>query len=371
MPLMGTRFLNSVRLKTIVKTLANELEMSRPLIYLDRVPVVQAFDDEIMGRFTGHVFAADLIADDQEAVVQESGQITLETTAIPNIKHGVRLGQAKLNMINRLESVGGRAEEEDALLNWEQSLAEMLVLGVRQRMNGLCCAMMLDNFAYNRLGIVLTGASWGMPSDLKVTPSTAWSTANAATMTPIADIFAMDVVGRDTYGVEFDEIIMASSAFRLVIASTEFKNVAAGYANANFLVSSTNQNSANQPMQQQILGQIFGKTITLDDATYNERTNEGMRVAKRYLPPNKVILNRRENNGNGNIWDFANGVVTESIVGNLIDHGGGVFTGADYGPLAYWTGRGDLNPADTVAWAVARGFPRKFLPEANAVLTVN
>lgn len=192
--LTGTRFLNSVRLKTIIETLASELERSRPLIYLDWIPTVNADDDEIVGRFTGKVHAADIIADDQEAVVQESGKVELVTNAIPNLKIGQRIGQAKLNMMERLKSGGGRAAEEDAMLDWENTLAENLIYGVWQRMNALNCAMMLDSFSYDRLGIKLTG-TWGTPSDLKVTPANLWT--DATNSDPITDLQTMDNTATD------------------------------------------------------------------------------------------------------------------------------------------------------------------------------
>jgi hypothetical protein len=45
--------------------------------------------------------------------------------------------------------------------------------------------------------------------------------------------------------------------------------------------------------------------------------------------------------------------------------------GAQYGPIAYATpADANLNPPGVVYWGVARGFPRKHLLQASAVLTV-
>jgi hypothetical protein len=70
--LEGWRFLSSSRFKMIVQTLAGKLDVTQPLIFLNRTPMVNAFDDEVVGRFTGRVLAADIVADDAEAVVYES-----------------------------------------------------------------------------------------------------------------------------------------------------------------------------------------------------------------------------------------------------------------------------------------------------------
>jgi hypothetical protein len=44
------------------------------------------------------------------------------------------------------------------------------------RQNALLCAMQCDlGFNYNRLGISLQGATWGMPAVLKPTVGIAWS----------------------------------------------------------------------------------------------------------------------------------------------------------------------------------------------------
>jgi hypothetical protein len=370
--LLDTRFLDSARINRVVQTLASNLEVMRPLVYLDRLNLNPADDDEILARFSGNIIAADIIADDQEAVVQDSGKVELSTNAIPNIKLGQRVGQGKLNLIKRLESIGGLAGEAEQLLGWEQRFGMQLVTGVRQRLNALACAMMLDSANYNRLGIVLSGATWGMPSKLNVTPSTPWSTAASAV--PIDDIFGMDQVGTDNYGTTYDKLTMSSQAFRYMVATTQFANQASIPLQAHYLVAATSLPTKDLRTMMNVAGQILNKTVVIDDATYGERSNAGAPVIRRrYLPANQVLLSRSQDERDNAVMDIGNGVTTESLVGDVSSGliGENPFAaGGQYGPVSYFTRRPDLNPPDTVAWAVARAFPRKFVPESTAVLTV-
>jgi hypothetical protein len=71
--------------------------------------------------------------------------------------------------------------------------------------------------------------------------------------------------------------------------------------------------------------------------------------------------------------DFANGVVTESIVAGLMPTQVGTIGGLGNGvrgPVAYSTVKVDLNPPALTLWAVARGWPRRLLLTATAALTV-
>jgi hypothetical protein len=372
MPLTQDRLLSSARFNRIVGRLAPQLDLERPLNFLNRLSLVPAFDDELTGRFTGKVLAADVIADDQEAVVQESLSLDVVTHSAPNIKIGERLGQKLLNKLTQWQaglyrSVSG----QDALRDWENDLANKLVLGVRQRLNAMAAAMLMDSFTYNRFGVQITGATWGMPSNLKVTTGVTWATS--ATATPLNDMWAVDQVSRLQYGISFDQVYMSTTAFREMVSTTEFASKAAIPLTAGFGITAANLPTKNDPAMKVIAERILDKTIILDDTTYNERANDGTITSVRVLPVNKVILCRSQDDGNAEAYDMANGQVTESMVADLIGGGmiGGNLTGNITGPVGYYTGRVDLNPPDAVAWAVARCFPRKFLPEASAVLTVD
>ncbi len=363
------RFLSVVRLNRIIGTLAAELEIQRPLIYLQRLPIVNAFDDELIGRFTGRIIAADLIADDQMATIQESMQIEISTNAAPNIKIGQRLGQKLLNRIAAMEAGNMSVEGQNVLKDWDNNLAENLLLGVRWRMNVLACAMMTDSLTYDRWGIKISNATWGMPANLKVTAGVAWS--NPSTATPINDILGMDQVARLAYGIEYDKVTMTTPDFRNMIQTTEFANRASLFTSAMFLLTPAAIETKNDPMMLTLAQKMLGKTIVLDDFQFNTRGNDGtLSVGQRALPIGKVLFSRAQDEGDGNIMDMANAVPTEARVANMIGSIDGL-GGEQFGPIAYYSGRADLNPPDMVAWAAAKAFPRKFIPEATAVLTVN
>src|SRR5438045_1531637 len=103
--LSKTDFISNVRINRLVQTLANKLELNAPLTFLNRTPLVNVLDDtEILGSFSGPIFAADLITDDAEAVVVEGGrfELTGRVSTIPNIKIGARVGQAMINRLSQL-----------------------------------------------------------------------------------------------------------------------------------------------------------------------------------------------------------------------------------------------------------------------------
>jgi len=362
----GWRFLDSARINRIVQTLATDLEGRQPLVFLARTPVVDTDDDEIVGKFKGQVFAADIIADDQEAVVYDTvGQFQFVATNIPNLKMGSRLGQGMINRLARLRRNLPQTNDMRFLTDWENNVAEMLVTGIRQRINSLICAMQLDTLNYNRFGIKLENANWGMPADLKLTSAVGWN--NAATATPLTDLQVIaQEVAPDTYGEIYNRVTMSSKAFRFLTQTTEFQNRISGELRYNFGAGQLNVRDAGA--MRQLLANILGLEIEIYDGTYWERANGGARTRTRVLPSNKVILSNSGDDNNREAMDFANGVVTESIVSGIIDEGN--IGGEQFGPISYYTGNTDLNPPDIRAWAVARGFPRKHRETATSVLTV-
>jgi hypothetical protein len=88
-----------------------------------------------------------------------------------------------------------------------------------------------------------------------------------------------------------------------------------------------------------------------------------------------VILSDSANDNNAGAVDFANAVVTESIVASLSGNNfagpGGGLGGPQVGPIGYSTlSSHDANPPGINLWAVARCFPRKFNKAAESVLTI-
>lgn len=361
------QLLQAARLTRIIQSLQDVRQLPQQLKFLNRTPIVPAADAEIMARFTGFVTIADLIADDQRAVTYQNSKLSYETVNIPNIKHGAPLTQAMLNQLQSLMAGGATPNDMGLFSNYENRTIDGLLTGVRLRMEALIIAMMLDSFTYDRLGIKITGATWGMPSDLKVTPGTTWDTAGSAT--PVNDIWSVRRTARVRYGQEYNRITMSTQAFMYMIATTEYQNKARTFLAPN--VSFTNLNVADLTFQQNLAANVLGLEVELYDARYWSQGPDGTLVSAPLLPITKVILSNSGDDNDPTAYDFANAVTTESIVSGLApsDMVGSV-GGPTAGPISYATVPNDLNPPQVTYWAVARGFPRKYRLQASAVLTV-
>lgn len=360
------RLLQATRVNTIMQALQDTREMPPNLVWSQRINDVPSLDDEIMARFVGRLQIADLIADDQAAVVYQAGKFNFESTAVPNLKHGVSMTQS---MINQLRSLQGRITNDMGIFSaYENRTIDGLLTGVRWRKEALFIAMLIDGFSYDRLGIKMNNVSWGMPSDLKVTPGVTWDTAGSAT--PVADILAVKLIGAARYGIDFDRVSMTTTDFRYMIATTEFQNKAKLYLPAG--LTFTNLALANLTQQQALAESTLGMTIELNDGRYWSQDASGAQTSAAFHPVGRVVLTSTANDNNDAVWDFANGVVTESIVADLVATGMiGDLGGPQYGPVAYATlANPQLNPPGINYWGVARGFPRKHLLQSSAVLTV-
>lgn len=364
----GWQPLQSFRLNRIMRGLQDVRNTPQDLLFLNRTRIVDAIDGEIMARFTGQATIADLVADDQMAVVYSAGAITYESTNVPNLKHGAALNQSALNQLNALQNnpTQGDVEYFEA---YENRTLDGLLLGVRQRIEALLVAMAIDGFSYNRLGIILNNVSWGMPSDLKVTPATPWTTAGSAT--PIDDILAVALVGRVRYGIVYNRVTMSTPAFRLMIATTEYQNKARTFLAPN--VSFVNLPMADLQGQRRLAENVLGMTIELYDARYWSQSNAGAITSAPFLPLDKVVLSSTADDNDPTAMDFANGIVTESIVAGLVPNSiiGGGIGGPTRGPIAYATpANPNLNPPGITMWGVARGWPRKHRLQSTAVLDI-
>lgn len=360
------RFLQATRINAIMDALQDAREVPPDLVWSSRIGDVPAMDEEIMARFVGRMQIADLIADDSQAVVYQAGKFSFESSAVPNLKHGVSVNQAMLNQLRTLQ--GRVADDMGVFSQYENRTIDGLLTGIRWRKEALFVAMLIDGFSYNRLGIKMSNVSWGMPSDLKVTPSISWD--NAATATPVNDVLAVVLIGKVRYGITFNRISMSTTDFRYMIATTEFQNKARLYLAPN--VSYANLPLANLDQQRTIAEAVLGMTIELNDGRYWTQDASGVQTSAPFHPVGKVVLTDSTNDNNTAAMDFANGVVTESIVADLVGSGMiGSLGGPQTGPVAYATAANpQLNPPGIVYWGVARGFPRKHLLQASAVLTV-
>jgi len=359
------QLLQATRVNTIMQALQDVRQLPADLKFLGRTAIVPAVDSEIMARFTGFVTIADLVADDQQAVTYQNSKLSYETTNIPNIKHGAAITQA---MLNQLQSImAGNTQDMGLFSDYENRTIDGLLLGVRQRMEALLVAMAIDGLSYNRLGIIMTNVTWGMPADLKVTPATPWSTAGSAT--PVADLWAVRLTAQTRYGQTFDRATMSTAAFQYMIATTEFQNKARMYLAPN--VSFTNLNASDLTSMRALAQNVLGMEIEIYDSRYWYQNPDGTLTSAPYLPIVKVVLSNSADDNKPGVLDFANGVTTESIISGLAETQmvGGV-GGPMRGPIAYATANPTLNPPNITYWGVARGFPRKHVLQSQAVLTV-
>jgi hypothetical protein len=163
---------------------------------------------------------------------------------------------------------------------------------------------------------------------------------------------------------------MDTTTFRYMVATAEFQAKAKVFVPPQ--LTFTNLNLMDLSQQQNLAEATLGMTIELNDSRYWSQDANGTATSAPFHPVGKVILSASQNDNDPGVWDFANGVVTESIVADLVDTAmfGGL-GGAQYGPVSYATpANHNLNPPGIVYWGVARGWPRKHLLQVNAVLTV-
>lgn len=365
----STQVLLPLRLTAIMRALQDNREMPGALVWSQRIPDVNATDGEIMARLVGRVQIADLIADDQRAVAYRMHKMTFESTPVPNIKHGYQLTQEELNQLYALMN-GGRvgADETGMFSDRENYIIDALRLGILHRKEALFVAMLTDGLSYDRLGIKMTNVTWGMPSDLKVTLTGTAKWDAPTTAVPVTDILAMIRLGSVRYGVTFDRITMSLAAFNYMTATTEFINRAKLFLPTG--IATTAMPFTNTMAMKELAQRTLGVAeIEIYDARYWSQADDGTYASAPFLPINKVVFTARANDGDRSVWNFANGVVTESIVNGMTDAGiNGAFNGPTRGPVVYTTG--GHNPPNMTYWGVARGFPRKFLLQSSAVLTV-
>jgi hypothetical protein len=362
------RFLQAARVNAIMQALQDVRDVNADLVWSARIPDVDALDEEIMARFVGQTQIADLISDDAAAVVYQAGKFTFESTSVPNLKHGVGMTQA---MLNQLMSLGGRIPNDDGIFSqYENRTVDSLLTGIRWRKEALLIAMLMDGFSYDRLGIKMSGVTWGMPSDLKITASVTWD--NAGTATPVADLLTAKLVARTRYGITFSRVSMTTTDFRYMIATTEYQTKAKQFIPAQ--LGFANLQVLNLEQQQTLAEATLGMTIELNDGRYWTKDASGVPSSAPFHPPGKVILTSSANDGAAASWDFANGICTETIVAGLTGETGGMVGGLGgprRGPIAYATlANEQLNPPGVVYWGVQRGFPRKHLLQSSACLTV-
>jgi hypothetical protein len=358
---MDMNLLSAVRITRVLEMLQDVRNRPAELVWLGRTTSVQAEDSEIMVRVMGLTQIADIITDDAAAVTYTTGKMTSYTHTVPNLKHGIQLTQTQIRQLTNLRQGVGDLK---AYTNSEMAMVDRLLLGIRQRKEALLVAMLLDGLNYDRLGVKIN-ATWGVPADLKVTPSTAWDSTSA---TPVADVLNLKRNAQIRYGIVLDRLTMSRAAFDYMIATTEFQNKTRMLLAPN--VSYTNLSLQNTDQMRTLAQNVMGVDIEFYDSRYWQQAPDGSYSSAPFLPIYKVIFSSKANDNNPTQWDWATGITTESQIGGIVGGNMARIGSGNYGPIAYATVPPDLNPPNITYWAVERGFPRKHNIWANAVLTV-
>lgn len=342
-------------------------DMPQELKFLNRTPMVPALDNEIMARFVGRAQIADLVADDGVAGVYSLGKFSTYTHEPPNIKVGTNFTQSE---INQMRAVSGEdAGLTDALINMR---VDSTRIGVLQRIETILVGMALDSFSYSRLGVVISGSSWGMPSTLKLNASIAVQ-ANPTTAIMTDELLGLKLVGSTQFGIDYNRITMSTAGFRAYIATTDFQNRAKIQLRSD--IGYTNLSLLNLDQQRGFAETVLGMGIEFYDARFWSMASAGTIASAPFWPLSKVMLSSTANDNNPLVQDWANGVTTESLVmagfggGSNTPNVGGVigsFSGAMRGPHGYATLE-SLNPPHVTMWNVARGWGRKHVLYANAI----
>lgn len=358
------QLLDARGLNRIMSTMATELEANQQLAWLNRTEVNNAVDEELTAKFEGTVFAADLVSDDARGVTYESGKLTVQPDNVPNLKIGARLNQADLNFLRRMQARQAGTQDQGIFTDWKNRRINALLRGIQLRQEALIVAAKLDSFVYDRLGLKIAG-SFGTPAELKSTVATLWTNPAA---TPITDLQQKKAFAEDTYGRSYNRVTMSTTDFQRAAATTEFQS------KASLRFRFTVPNGAISPYSPEavdLFEAISGMKLDIYNVRYKTKNPAGAISQQRTLPIGKVLLTNSDDDNNEGVFDLANGIVTESIVAEMVNSFVEGLDGEQFGPASYIAPTSpDLNPPGIAMWGVARCFPRKHDETECAVLTV-
>lgn len=368
----------------IVQQTQDVLTLPQPLLWWERAAKVNASDDELTMREKSYVYAADIISTDAGALIRDSGEFTFDQSQIVKLKHGFGISESMVMLLRRIEANKAMDNEMLTFKGYIARRAAELQLGLKQRGEALLVGGILnDSVDYKRLGISISG-TFGMPSDLKFTAGTAWTSASTAT--PIADIIAVLKYGSRKYGEGYDRVTMSYTALQKIIATTEFKDIYKGNAFTWSVADANITSRANNPnfyvgFVANFIGASMaassdggGRQVKIEiyEGQYRDYSSKGtINATKPYQPENVVFFSNSGDDGSSSGWDWGNGEVMETVIGQLGGTGViGGFSGQAFGPVGYTTQADpNLNPPGLVMWAVTRGGPRKHRDTCTAKLT--
>lgn len=373
---VGWGVLTQKRLQVITETLNRQQKLDRQFTFLKRTPINEAGSDaELLGEFQGEIYAADIVMPDQAATVHDIGKFTSFNQEIANLKHGILLGQKQLDELENYRLRGDGASR--FMNNWINRRIADLLLGVRMRLEAMIVACYRDNAVYDRYGVKIRG-SWGTPSQLKFAVAVPWN--NHADADPVGDIqLYMGEIAPDNEAgfVDAPVLSMSRKAYNHMVSCAKFWDRAkienfGGYAlNWDFPVGATP--NPYEPRVQLLAEQILKVRIEFYETNTNVKNDDGSTTKSRNLPHDEILVHGPNVWGNSQVLDVGNGVVTESIVNEIIGSGaiGGINGGRQSGPLSYAAPTTiDMNPPGVTIWTVMRAFPRKFDKTATGLIDI-
>lgn len=350
----------------VINTLQHDLEIAQPLTFLGRTALNNADDDEITAKFSGSIYAADIVADDSRAVTYSMGKLQLVSDNVPNLKFGIRLNQAEIKKLRRYGLALDSNNESDlaTYVDFKTRFANNLLRGIRVRQEALIVAAKLDAVVYDRLGIKIVG-SFGTPAELKSAVATLWSNPAA---TPISDLQQKKAYAEDEYGRTYNRVTTSTRDFQAAVATDEFQRMAS--LQFKFTVA-PGTISPYSPDAMQLMEAISGFTWEKYNTYIKTKNADASETKGRILPLGKAILTNSDDDNNDGVFDLANGEITEALIAEMVQTLTEGLEGEQYGPAVYTAPTSaDLNPPGMAMWGVSRNFPRKHDETESAVLTV-
>lgn len=374
----GWNVLSQKKLQAILETLTNEQKLNNQLLFLPRTPVTPALtDDDLVADFEGEVFAADLVTDDQQAVVYDYGKFTAFSQEIANIKMGVLFSQKQLNELDNLRNRPGGDPLGRFASQWITRRQQALLSGVRSRLENLIVSCYRDNTVYDRYGVKVK-ASWGTPSQLKLVVDVPWNEYDDAT--PVEDVQQyLNEIAPDNDALFTDSPVLTLSrrALNHAMRCKEFLLKARGIVmvaglQGNYAFPDGALPNVNDPRMLLLAEAVFGCKFEFYEAKITEKMKDGSVVKTRNLPHNEILVSSPSVWGNREVIDLGNGITTESLVAEII--GSQVIGGLpsrSAGPTVYAAPTTiDLNSPGVIMYIVQRAFPRKFNKKATGLLDI-
>lgn len=201
------------------------------------VKAVNSLDGKTLIGAVGSRIAASIISYDAKAPLSTRKTLSTKYFDIPKIAIARQKTEKEILEHAITKAIRGA----DAVLEDYFNDVDFVFDSVQGRMEWMAlqaasCTKFTLSTSNNPLGIINeTAVDFGMPSANKKTVAVVWSTANAATMTPITDFKAIVKAARDA-GVLLTKALVHPDAFDWIVGSTEFQNAAKSLLKGESLV---------------------------------------------------------------------------------------------------------------------------------------